>query len=119
MNFEAWWDVMKLAAVPGIGFFAWWIHRVDKLGNDGRQRLHEKLDAEIKERHRESEACRIEHREAVKALIADLNTWKVEASSRFATATQMERGFDRVTAEMASLGKRLERFLERRDRGET
>lgn len=112
MTFEAWWELLRWGAIPAVGLLIWWVRDLQARHRHQVERLHEKIDAEARQRHRESEACRREHRDAVKALHDDLNTWKLDAASRFASAASMERGFEKLESAIQGLGSRLERWIE-------
>lgn len=116
MTFEAWWELLRWGAIPLGGLLIWWVRDLQSRHRHQVERLHEKIEAEARARHIESETCRREHREAVKTLHDDLNAWKLDAASRFASAAHMERGFEKLETAITGLGARLERWIEgRRD----
>lgn len=112
MTFEAWWELLRWGAIPAVGLLFWWLRDLQARQRHTVERLYEKLEAETRSRQHESEQCRIEHREAFKTLHADLNTWKLDAASRFASAAHMERGFEKLENAILTLGSRLERWIE-------
>lgn len=112
MTFEAWWELLRWAAFPALGLLVWWIRDIQARQRHAAERLYEKIDAEARARHEETEACRREHREAVRVLHADLNTWKMDATNRFATAATMDRGFEKLENAIIALGTRMERWIE-------
>lgn len=101
MTFDAWWELVRWGAVPAIGLLMWWVRDIQSRHRHTVERLHEKLDAETKARH-----------DAVKALHDDLNAWKLDAASRFASSASMERGFEKLENAIQGLGTRLERWIE-------
>jgi hypothetical protein len=117
MTFDAWWELLRWGAVPLGGLLIWWVRDIQARHRHQFERLYERIESEVKARHAESEQCRREHREAVKALHDDLNAWKLDAASRFASAAHMERGFEKLENAIQGLGSRLERWIEGRQTG--
>ena len=112
MTFEAWWELLRWGAIPAVGLLVWWVRDLQARQRHQVERLHERIETEARARHQESEQCRFEHREAVKTLHQDLNAWKLDAASRFASAAHMERGFEKLETAILTLGSRLERWIE-------
>lgn len=112
MTFEAWWELLRWAAIPLVGLVIYWGREMQARHRHQVERLYERIEAEARARHLDSERCRSEHREAVKVLHDDLNAWKLDAASRFASAAHMERGFEKLETAISGLGTRLERWIE-------
>lgn len=101
MTFDAWFEVLKWLAVPGVTGLCWWIYLIDARRREVTHDLYSRLDVE---REAREEADR-RMRELVHAA-------QLDAATRYATAETVEKAVGRVVAELHRLTERFDRFLE-------